>query len=89
MTDQQAPRIEFPCDYPIKIMGIAGDELHTTVCTVMQRHAPGFDAACITIRDSAQGNYRALTVTIRATGIEQLQAIFTDLKTSPAVKMIL
>lgn len=89
MADEEAPRIEFPCDYPIKIMGVAGEELHATVCTVMQRHAADFDASCITIRDSAQGNYRALTVTIRATGINQLQAIFTDLKTSPAVKMIL
>lgn len=89
MTDNDAPRIEFPCEYPIKIMGVAGAELHTTVCHILRRHAPGFDETCITVRDSTKGNYQSLTVTICATGTDQLQAIFTDLKSSPAIKMVL
>ena len=89
MSDQEAPKIEFPCDYPIKIMGVAGDELHRVIKMVMIKHAPGYDEAQITIRDSAQGNYQAITVTITATGTDQLQAIFTELKTSQHVKMVL
>ena len=89
MSEQEPPKIEFPCDYPIKIMGVAGGELHTIVKEVMIKHAPGYDEAKITIRDSAQGNYQAITVTIIATGPDQLQAIFTDLKISQHVKMVL
>jgi putative lipoic acid-binding regulatory protein len=85
----EAPKIEFPCDYPIKVMGVAGTELHTVVKTVMVKHAPGFDEAQITIRDSAQGNYQAITVTIVATGEAQLRAIHADLKLSQHVKMVL
>jgi putative lipoic acid-binding regulatory protein len=89
MSEQEAPKIEFPCEYPIKIMGVAGSGLHTIVREIMIRHAPGYDEAQITIRDSAQGNYQAITVTIIATGTDQLQAIFTELKTSQHVKMVL
>ena len=85
----QPPRIEFPCPYPIKVMGVAGSELHTVVCSVMTRHDPAFDITSLSIRDSAQGNYQSVTVTIVATGTEQLQAIFADLKASPCVKMVL
>ena len=87
--DQPAPKIEFPCDYPIKIMGEAGDELRLLVKEVMFKHAPGFDEASICIRDSKNGTYQSLTVTITATGVEQLQAIFIDLKSSQRVKMVL
>jgi len=89
MSEQEAPKIEFPCDYPIKIMGVAGSELHTVVKEVMIKHAPGYDEAQITIRDSTQGTYQAITVTITATGVDQLQAIFTELKISEHVKMVL
>lgn len=89
MSEQVPPKIEFPCDYPIKVMGVAGEELHTVVKEVMFRHAPGFDETTITVRDSTQGNYQAVTVTITATGVHQLQAIFTDLKSCTCVKMVL
>lgn len=89
MSDQSAPKIEFPCSYPIKVMGDACAEFRHHVMTVMARHAPEFDAAAVTTRASSNGNYQSLTVTIVATGKQQLQAIFVDLKTSRLVKMVL
>ncbi len=90
MAEEQPPKIEFPCpDYPVKVMGDAGHELHTLVIDVFQRHAPGFDEARLTIRDSSKGRFQSITVYITATGEPQLQAIFDDLKASNAVKMVL
>jgi putative lipoic acid-binding regulatory protein len=85
----EAPKIDFPCDYPIKVVGKAGAELHALVLEVMTAHAPGFDQARMTVRDSRNGNFQSLTVTITATGEPQLQAIFEDLKISPLVQMVL
>ena len=85
----EAPKIEFPCDYPIKVVGNAGSELHALVLEVMEIHAPGFDQTRITIRDSRNGNFQAITATITATGESQLQAIFADLKVSSLVKIVL
>jgi putative lipoic acid-binding regulatory protein len=89
LTEQEAPKIEFPCDYPIKVMGTAQEELHEHVLQVMDTHAPGFDRSKITVRDSSKGSWQAITLVITATGKPQLEAIFADLKTSNLVKMVL
>ena len=90
MSDQKPPKIEFPCaDYPIKILGDAGDTLHALVLEVIERHAPGFDQTRITVAESSKGRYQSITVWITATGEEQLRAIHTDLRVSPATKMVM
>lgn len=89
MSEEEAPKIEFPCDYPIKILGEAHAELHAHILQVMDSHAPGFDRSKITIRDSSKGRWQSMTLVITATGKPQLEAIFADLKSSPRVKMVL
>ena len=89
MTTETAPKIEFPCDYPIKILGEAHAELRAHVLTVMDTHAPGFDRTKISIRDSSKGRWQSMTVVIIATGKPQIDAIFASLKTSSRVKMVL
>lgn len=90
MTEPQPPKIEFPCeDYPIKVLGDAGDALYRCVIQVMERHAPGFDEAAITVKDSRNGRYQSVTVWIVATGEPQLHSIHQDLRASGLVKMVL
>lgn len=89
ISEVEPPRIEFPCDYPIKVMGSTCEEFRSHVYTVMERHAPGFDQTRVTIRDSKKSTFQSVTVTITATGKEQLEAIFEDLKTSAHVRMVL
>ncbi|MDE0746585.1 MAG: DUF493 domain-containing protein [Porticoccaceae bacterium] len=89
MTKQEPPKIEFPCDYPIKVLGQAHTSFNEHVLTVMDSHAPGFDRQKITIRDSSKGSWQAMTVVITATGKPQLESIFAALKKSPRVKMVL
>ena len=89
MSEQEAPQIEFPCEYPIKVLGAAHPDLNAHVLSVMETHAPGFDQAKITIRDSSKGSWQSITVVITATGKPQLEVIFAALKTSARVKMVL
>lgn len=88
-SGRDAARIEFPCRYPVKVMGVAGAGLETDVVPVCQRHAPEVDAEQMTVRESRQGNYLSVTVVIRATGEDQLRALFEDLKAMSSVKMVL
>lgn len=94
MSDSQSnpppPKIEFPCpDYPIKVLGDAGQELHQLVIEVMHRHAPGFDETQISIKDSRNGTYQSLTVWITATGESQLKRIHEELTASACTKMVM
>jgi putative lipoic acid-binding regulatory protein len=86
---QQAPKIEFPCEYPVKIIGQSGPELYRLVIRVMETHSPGFEHSKITVRNSKNRNFQAITVIIIATGPDQLESLFSDLKVDPLVKMVL
>ncbi|MCV6613597.1 MAG: DUF493 domain-containing protein [Cellvibrionaceae bacterium] len=90
MSEPEAPKIEFPCDnYPIKVMGDAGQPLLDLVIEVFNQHAPGFDVERIKVKDSSKGRYQSLTVPITATGVPQLEAIHQALQASKLVKMVL
>lgn len=70
-------------------MGVAGDEFRSATVNIFEKHAGVITETDISIRASNGGNYEALTITITAQGIEQLQAIFADLKQHPLVRMVL
>ncbi|HDZ10324.1 YbeD family protein [Pseudohongiella sp.] len=88
-SGQEAPKITFPCRYPVKVMGEAVDGFEQQVLEIFRRHAAGVDDEQVMARPSAKGNYIALTITIEATGIEQLERLFADLKTLSAVRLVL
>tara|TARA_B100000768_G_scaffold78012_1_gene74190 strand:- start:1374 stop:1640 length:267 start_codon:yes stop_codon:yes gene_type:complete len=83
------PKIEFPCAYPIKVMGEGHDELQAQVMDVILRHCTDFDRQKISTRDSSRGRWRSITVMINATGQAQIESIFNDLKTCSRVRMVL
>jgi putative lipoic acid-binding regulatory protein len=83
------PLIQFPCDFPIKIMGLRTDSFIQTVLEIVLVHAPDFVASRMTIQPSSQGKYLSLTCTIHAQSREQLDALYRDLSTHPAVKLVL
>jgi putative lipoic acid-binding regulatory protein len=87
--DMEAPRIEFPCLYPIKIIGKAEELFQKRVIEVVERYTGKIDADLIKVQNSRKNNYLSVTVTITATGEAQLQNIFTDLKAIDSVKMVL
>ncbi len=87
MSEQEPPRIEFPCDYPIRVMGDAAADFEDYVVGVMRRHAG--DVRQVSVRESRGGRYLSVTVTITATGVEQLQAIHVELRDSGRVHMVL
>ena len=88
-SKQEPPKIEFPCVYPIKVVGEAGDALRQHIIEVFTRHASDFDPSNMRVKDSSKGSFQSLTVTIEATGEPQLKAIFEDLKTNKIVKMVI
>ena len=89
MANQTETLLEFPCDFPLKIMGKADDNLAQAVLTIVTRHAPGFDGASMEMRASSGGNYVSLTCTVVATSKAQLDALYMELTSHPLVKVVL
>ncbi len=81
--------IEYPCRFPIKVMGAKAEGFVHAVTLVARQFDPGFDAATIELRESKGGNYLGLTITINATSREQLDELYRTLSTHPMVKVVL
>jgi len=81
--------IEYPSDFPIKVVGIMHDEFTDRIVQMIIEHDPTFDAGKVEMRPSSQGNYLSLTVTVRATSREQLDNLYRALSGHEMVKFVL
>lgn len=81
--------LEFPCDFPLKIMGASVPAFAETIVAVVLKHAPDFNAASVEMRPSKAGNYLSLTCTVRAVSQVQLDALYRELTSHPMVKVVL
>lgn len=86
---EQDTLLEFPCDFPLKVMGAKREGFAQAIVDVVLKHAPDFDAAGVEMRPSKAGNYLSLTCTIRATSKPQLDALYRELTSHPWVKIVL
>lgn len=89
MSQSRESALEFPCDFPIKAMGYAGDNIKHLVAEIVGRHAAPVDPEQLEVRASRGGKYVSVTVTIRATSQEQLDAIYQELSDSGHILMSL
>ena len=81
--------LEYPCDFPIKILGHTRAGFAQTILEVVQRHAPDFDGATLQMKASKRGKYLSITCVIRATSREQLDRLYQELCDHPMVVMVL
>jgi len=80
---------EFPSDFPIKVMGRRDGELRALTQAIVERHAGPLNETNVKTRTSADGNFVALTYTIRAQSREQLDALYRELTACKSVLMAL
>jgi len=87
--ETQESLLAFPCDFPLKVMGLRSDDFAQTIVDIVLRHAPDYRAETVEMRLSGSGNYISLTCTIRAVSRTQLDALYRELSGHPAVKVVL
>ena len=71
--------LEFPCDFPIKVMGAATDEFRSLVLGIITRHFGTLAEGAIEERPSSGGKYLGITITVRAESKAQLDAVYLEL----------
>ena len=80
---------QFPCEFPIKVIGLRTDGFAQDVLDIMLKHVPDFDAENLTMRASSGGKYRSVTGAFVAVSREQLDGLYQALSRHPAVTMAL
>lgn len=81
--------IEFPCDFPVKIIGVNSDIFLEEIKKIVNYHFPDFNHEQLTHKLSEKNSYLAITVTVCAVNQEMLDAFYQDLTKHPDVKMVL
>lgn len=88
MNEDESP-LTFPCEFPVKAMGPAGETFQQTVWGIVTQHAPDTEADALSVTPSRQGTYISVTVRITATSRGQLDAIYADLNDESSVMAVL
>lgn len=83
------PLADYPCDFPIKILGHTRAGFAQAMLEIVRRHAPDFDSSSMEMKSSRRGKYLSLTCVIRANSREQLDRLYRELCDHPMVVMVL
>lgn len=88
MTDSDSP-IEFPCRFPIKVMGRDQSEFEAHVLQIISIHVDDISADDVSVRSSRKGNFLSVTVTVDARDQEHLDRIYRTLTASEQILYVL
>ncbi len=81
--------LEFPCDFPIKVMGHVADDFERLVVEIVLKHVAALREGAVNCRSSKQGRYVSMTVTVQAESQGQLDALYRELSAHARVLMVL
>ncbi len=82
--------IQYPTEFPIKVMGLHSEDFVEAIVTIARTHAPDFEPDTgLARRPSSSGTYLSLTITVTATSREQLDNLYRALTGHPLVKYVL
>ncbi len=90
MQDTEEDSImSFPCQFPIKAMGMAEEGFDVLVVGIIRKHAPDLSEGAIKSRLSQEGKYISVTVVVEAESRQQLDNIYLELTAHEKVLMAL
>lgn len=81
--------LEFPCKFPIKMMGRDDDSFRDVALQIIERHAGEIDPGDVRTTPSSAGNFVSITVTIDAQSQAQLDDIYGELSAHDAILVAL
>ena len=89
MSTDRPQLIEFPSEFIIKVMGKNTSTFEGVVLKIINEHVPDLSEGAISLRQSKENNFLAMTITFTATSQEQIDQIYTALSAAEEVIMAL
>ena len=81
--------LEFPCEFPVKAMGLSCDEFEIAVLSIIKKHVEDIAESAIKVKPSKNGKYTSMTITITAHSKQQLDSIYMALSACEHVHIAL
>lgn len=79
----------YPCEFPVKVMGMVSADFDQLVVEIVRRHCQDLTEGCVNTRTSSGGTYMSVTVTFTAESRSQLEALYAELNQHEKIKMVL
>ncbi|MGD0230043.1 MAG: DUF493 domain-containing protein [Syntrophorhabdales bacterium] len=80
---------QFPCPYPLKVMGRNSNEFYSVVSAIVEKHVAPGNEITYSSRTSSGEKYMSITATFPAESQEQLYALYRELNENKLVLMTL
>lgn len=81
--------IEFPCYFPIKIIGKNTETFEAEIAKIVHEHFPGIPAPQLVRKQSNKNTYIAITATVFVHDKRSLDELYQALTKHPDIKMVL
>lgn len=88
-TGKKESLIEFPCHFPIKVMGTTHVDFENTVFNLIEKLSTNFDRESVDSKPSRTGKYTSLTCKVWVISQDQLDEVYRTLSTHPMVAVVL
>jgi putative lipoic acid-binding regulatory protein len=88
-TPTDKPLIEFPCVFPIKVMGADVEGFAQAMMDIAREVDARFDPTTLEQRSSSSGKYLGLTLHVNVVSREQLDGLYMRFTGHPMVKVVL
>jgi putative lipoic acid-binding regulatory protein len=90
MTDaERESLLEFPCSFPVKVMGRDQESFRRIAVEIVERHAGELVEDAVTESSSRKGNFLSITITIQAKSQDQLDKLYNDLSSHEEILVAL
>ena len=89
MTEETRPGLQYPCLFPLKIIGVNHPDYMQNMADILLRHVPDFNPDNLTSRTSSMGKYLSLSVVFMARDQNQVDNLYRELTAHPDVKWVL
>ncbi|MBI9043802.1 MAG: DUF493 domain-containing protein [Anaerolineaceae bacterium] len=89
MKENEITGLEFPCDFPLRVIGEGPQDFKAFVMEIIYRHIPDIDNNEVNSRLSSGGKYLAVSMNFIAQSREQMDALYIELSDQKRIKYIL
>lgn len=89
LTKAPIDLLQFPCPYPLKVLGKNTDEFFAVVSSIIEKHLTEGAHATYSARASSGEKYLSVTATFDAQNQVQLTAVYEELSAHELVLMTL
>lgn len=89
MTDENVPTLEYPLEFPLKVIGANEEDFEPFVVEIVRRHVPDLLEENIISRLSGNDRYRSVDFHFIAQSRAQVDALYAELSSHKRVLVIL